>query len=188
MKTALSFRPSRVSTRINSPLPARAFTLIEIMVVVAIIGLVMLMGVPAIYSTMHRDPLTQAVVDVNEACRRARAQAIMSGNTTAVHVFPRERRITVDAPPPPAPSPDSAMDQSATNAPQGFSAEISDRVRIEMLDVNFLNCLNLDMATVYFNANGTCDEFNIILHEDTGEARRIALDITTATPDVTPIQ
>jgi hypothetical protein len=61
-------------------------------------------------------------------------------------------------------------------------------VKIEMLDVNFLNCLGWDSAIVYFNANGTCDEFNLILHADTGDARRIALDITTATPVVTPIQ
>lgn len=168
----------------------RAFTLIEIMVVVAIMMLVLAMGIPAIYSAMHRDPLTQAVVDVSEACRRARASAILTGNTVAMRIYPPDRRITVDAPPPPPPTMDELADPAPTNSTPApaFSAEISDRLKIEMLDVNFLNCLSWDAATVYFNANGTCDEFNLILHADTGEARRITLDITTATPVVTPIE
>ena len=168
----------------------RAFTLIEIMVVVAIMALVLMMGIPAIYSAMHRDPLTQAVVDVTEACRRARSQAIMTGNTVALRFYPHDRRVTVDPAPPPPPTLDELTDPAPTNSTPApaFSADISDRVKIEMLDVNFLNCLGWDAATVYFNPNGTCDEFNLILHADTGEARRIALDITTATPVVTPIQ
>ena len=41
-----------------------------------------------------------------------------------------------------------------------------------MLDVNFLDCVDADMATVHFYPNGTCDEFNMILY-DSGGARRI---------------
>ena len=169
---------------------SRAFTMIEVMVVVAIMTLVLAMGIPAIYSAMHRDPLTQTVVDVCEACRRARSQAILSGNVVAMRIYPQDRRITVDAPPSPAPKPDEVKDAEPANATAaaGFSVNIPDDLKIEMLDVNFLNCLSWDAATVYFNANGTSDEFNIILHAGTGEARRITLDITTATPVVIPIQ
>ena len=168
----------------------RAFTLIEIMVVVAIMALVLMMGIPAIYSAWHHDPLTQAVVDVTEACKRARAQAILSGNTTAMRIYPRERRITVDAAEAPRPKPEDeqTQDDAPAKAPEGFSAQISNRLDIRMLDVNFLDCSGWDMAVVYFNANGTCDEFNIIMDSETGEARRITLDIATAIPDVVIIR
>jgi hypothetical protein len=40
------------------------------------------------------------------------------------------------------------------------------------------------VAIVHFYPNGTCDELNIILVSDSGEARRITLDIMTALPQV----
>ena len=42
----------------------RAFTMLEIMMVVAILGLIMTMSVPAILRTMHQEPLRKAVNDV----------------------------------------------------------------------------------------------------------------------------
>ena len=59
----------------------RAFTLIELMMVVAIIGLIMATGVPAILSITHEAPLRKAVNDMMEICSHARAQAILGGQT-----------------------------------------------------------------------------------------------------------
>ncbi len=67
----------------------QAFTLLEIMMVVAIIGLMMTMSVPAILRTMHQEPLRKAVNDVLNICSHARAQAILHGVTTTVVFHPQ---------------------------------------------------------------------------------------------------
>ncbi len=152
---------------------SRAFTLIELMVVVAVMGIILMMGIPAIYSALHRDPLSQAVVDVVDACQGgldhagARSLAILNGKTTELRIYPRERRIEVAG---------------------GMSAQISDHLYFRMLDVNFMDCRDAPVATVRFYPNGTCDEFNLILVSDTGEAKRITLDIITGLPEVTTIE
>ncbi|HYT60008.1 MAG TPA: type II secretion system protein, partial [Haliangiales bacterium] len=53
----------------------RAFTLIEIMVVVGVLAIVLAMGVPPFIRMMRKDSLRQAVSDIEEACSKARAEA-----------------------------------------------------------------------------------------------------------------
>jgi prepilin-type N-terminal cleavage/methylation domain-containing protein len=181
---------------------ARAFTLLELVVVVAVMGIILMMGIPAIRSATHRDPMAQAVVDFVNACQGsmehpgARSLAILRGKTMELRIFPQERRIEVGeansgassgvAPPNPAPPPADAGPKPA--AATGYSANISDRIGFKMLDVNFLDCRAEDEATVRFYPNGTSDEFNVILVSDTGEARRITLDIVTGLPEVQNLQ
>lgn len=97
------------------------------------------------------------------------------------------------------PPPDSlntdpnAVSPAPTNAPvyQGdqpkppgsFSAQISDRVRIELLDVNFVECKELEVATVRFTPNGTSDDFTIIMSSE-GEFRQVSLEVVTGLADV----
>ena len=63
------------------------------MMVVAIIGLMMTMSVPAILRTMHQEPLRKAVNDVMKICSHARAQAILHGVTTTVVFHPRSGEV-----------------------------------------------------------------------------------------------
>src|SRR5262249_11217045 len=51
---------SRVSNRKH----CTAFTLIEIMVVVAIMGVVLTMGVPIVYKAWHKAPMSKAISDI----------------------------------------------------------------------------------------------------------------------------
>jgi prepilin-type N-terminal cleavage/methylation domain-containing protein len=174
----------------------RAFTLIEIMVVVAIMGIALAMGMPAISNMVHRAPLAQGVRDVMDGCRKARALAILNGKPMDLHIFPQDGRIEVAAAPVDA-SPSStstsaqpihiAVPDSEQKNSGGFSAQLSDQIRIEMVDVNFIEYKDADMATVRFYPNGTSDEFTMVLNSDT-EWRKITLEVVTALAGVEAIK
>jgi prepilin-type N-terminal cleavage/methylation domain-containing protein len=178
---------------------SRGFTLIELMVVVAIMGIVLAMGIPAIHEALHREELTQGVRDVMEACSHARAQAILQDVVAEVRFHPQTGHFEVGAAPrdvsfdtgsgAPRPVPGVA----AAPAPEarigaGFSAQLSDRLHLEMLDVNFIEFKDAELARVRFYPNGTSDEFTMILHSDTGEWRKISLEVVTALAEAGPIQ
>ena len=55
----------------------RAFTLVEIMVVVAVMGLLIGISIPAFRSIIKKAPLEQGISDVESLCRQARAEAIV---------------------------------------------------------------------------------------------------------------
>jgi prepilin-type N-terminal cleavage/methylation domain-containing protein len=169
----------------------QAFTLIEIMLVVAIMALVMMIGYPAISDMVHRGPLAQAVRDVMEGCRKARALAILQGRPMELQIYPQDGRLNVA--PAPVDVDTSAAAASAragavaapgapaVAAPKsagGFSAQISGEVRLELLDVNFTEYKEQDMARVRFYPNGTSDEFTMIMAQG-GEYRKITLEVVT---------
>lgn len=168
---------------------AAAFTLIEIMIVVAIMGIVMTMGVPLVYKVFHRAPMAKAITDVVEVCSHARAQAILQGRVVEVIARPLSKRFDVaggSAPANHAKEGGDYFEASAAPAPagSGLSAQISDHIMIEMLDVNLTEYKDADMARIRFFPNGTCDEFTLILHSDTGEFRKIWLEVTTGLANV----
>jgi prepilin-type N-terminal cleavage/methylation domain-containing protein len=179
------------ATPANSPFEIRgskssaAFTLIEIMVVVAIIAVIMGIGIPAFYNSLKAEGLRKAVNDVQEACNKARAQAIMSGASAELHFNPVERTFSVsggsaptglDADGNPAPAP----------APSGSSGswQLPDSVSLEMLYVNMVERKDADSATVKFYPNGTCDEMVLVLESEKRELRAISLEITTGLASV----
>jgi prepilin-type N-terminal cleavage/methylation domain-containing protein len=170
------------------------FTLIEIMLVVAILIIALAFSYPAISDMVHRAPMTQAVKDVMDACRHARSQAILTGQPMELRIYPQDMRIEVaqvpaDAPPPNA-TPSSPASGAAdggeppvkTYAPKGpyiSSAQLSGELRIEMVDVNFTDYKDADLARVRFYPNGTCDEMTLVLHSDL-EYRKISLEVVTS--------
>jgi prepilin-type N-terminal cleavage/methylation domain-containing protein len=148
-----------MNTRPASPAARRAaFTLIEIMLVVIIIGLVMGMGVPSIYRGLKQEGMRKAVDDIMEACNKTRATAILSGKTTELHFAPVDKKV--EAP--------------------GHSVQLPGNVSIEMLDVNFSEFKDAESAAVRFFPNGRCDDMTIVLRSDRNEWRILSLEITTA--------
>jgi Tfp pilus assembly protein FimT len=65
------------------------------MIVVAIMGIVLTMGVPIVYKVWHKAPMSQAVSDLIEVCSHARALAILQGKEVDVVFHPREGRFEV---------------------------------------------------------------------------------------------
>src|SRR5208282_3181981 len=113
-----------------------AFTLIELMMVVAIIGLMMATGVPAILSVTREAPMRKAVNDVMEICSHARAQAILQEQTMTVVFHPRNRELALNGGAGASTAsgtsgPPSRVGKAAVNA-----AEFDSSVVIEGLGIN----------------------------------------------------
>lgn len=158
--------PKRLSFRIlPSRRGARAFTLIEIMMVVAIIGLAMAVGAPAFYRAVNKEGFRKTVSDVLDVCTAARAQAILKGSITEVEFHPTDRWCDVVG-------------------GSKHRATFGDNTTIEMLDVNLRECKDTEAVRVRFFPNGTSDEMTLILRSDKDEWRKIALEITTGLASV----
>ncbi|MDW7980377.1 MAG: GspH/FimT family pseudopilin [Verrucomicrobiales bacterium] len=155
-----------------------AFTLIEIMMVVGILGLVAMWGLPAIYRAAAQEPLREAVSDIVEVCSHARARAVLQGQTVELVFRPQERRVSVGGASAPV---ESAGPRPVSAVPLATRAAVqwSDRVWLEMLDINFVEYKDADEARVRFFPNGTCDELTVILRSERNEYRKIALEVTT---------
>lgn len=177
--------------RTTGPRLEQAFTLLEIMMVVAIIGLMMTMSVPAILRTMHQEPLRKAVNDVLNICSHARAQAILHGVTATVVFHPRSGDVmlagiaTTNSTDGFAPTGETTT--TAANASALNSAHLDDSVAIDMLDVNLSEYKDANEALVRFFPDGTSDEMTLIIHSG-AQYRKITLEVTTGLGSVETIQ
>ncbi len=151
--------------------PARrfseAFTLIEIMIVVAIIGLVCAMGLPGILKVMQKEGMRKAISDVTDVCASARAKAIISQKTTAVMFRPGDKTFGVEG---------GGAGQGSTYVSQ---SKLPDGVDFAMLDINQQDYGGSEWAKVQFFPNGTSDEMTIVLH-DRNDWRKITLEFSTS--------
>lgn len=172
---------SRHSSRVTRH---AGFTLIELMMVVAIVGLMMATGVPAILSVTREAPLRKAVNDVMDICRAARAQAILHGQTTIVVFHPLQKQVALSG----------GADASGTSAtparvggPAVNSTQFDSSVAIEGLGINNFDYTESDEGRVRFFANGTSDEMTLVLSSG-GEYRKITLEVTTALASVSNVR
>jgi prepilin-type N-terminal cleavage/methylation domain-containing protein len=168
------------------PHSRRAFTLIEIMIVVAIMGIVMTMSVPIVYKVWRKAPMRQAVGDIVEVFSHARARAIMTGTMTEVIMHPRDNLLGVSGSIGTAQSAEDARAASVGNArasssaSSGLSAVLSKDVIIETLDINMsgVEYNDADTAVIHFYPNGISDEMRMILF-DGRERMGVELETTT---------
>jgi prepilin-type N-terminal cleavage/methylation domain-containing protein len=184
-KPAFAAPPKRL---IQPPKHARlrAFTLIELMIVIGIMGIVLSMGVPLVYKVTRKDPMTKAITGIFEACSHARARAILNGQDTSVVFHPKDGRFDVSSAG--SASPDAAASGTVTtSAGSGLSGQISDQLSIEMFEVNLNTYLMADDAKVVFHPNGTSDELVIVLRYGP-EWRKITLEAVTGLADVSNVR
>jgi len=137
----------------------KGFTLIEIMVVVAILGMTLAFGVPSFIKTMKAEGMRKAQMDLMEACRDARRTAILTAQPAYLVFHPTEGTFEV---------------------PGQFQAAFPQDIVIDILGVNFLQMEHADVARVRFNPNGTSDEFTIVVHGTDGSMIKLSLEPITA--------
>jgi prepilin-type N-terminal cleavage/methylation domain-containing protein len=170
-----------------------AFTLIEVMVVVAIMAVIMGMGMPMTVRALRKEPMRKAITDIVEVCSNARARAILQGKEVDLIFHPLHGSLEIGAAPvstfshtaestrgPAAartPTPPAAAVVAAPGS--GLSAQLGEDVVIEMLDINHLGEFReAEEARVRFYPNGTCDEMTLIIRIGQDQ-KGIVLEITT---------
>lgn len=159
----------------------RAFTLLELMVVVAIIGLVAAMAVPSILQMRHAAPMRRAIDDVFELCDRARAGAVMKDTTATITFHPLTKSAEL------ANGDSNAALSKRLGKPPVMAMQFDPSVDIEGLEINLKDWTQAENAPVKFYDNGTCDEMRLFLACN-GEREIISLELTTALPSVQPLQ
>lgn len=195
----------------------RGFTTIELMFAIAIGALLMLTTIPAVRA-MQKPPLVRGVNDFVEACRQARAQAILGNRAMQVVIHNGGSAIGVEPAPvldptamafvasPAAPSGGEpavaflsdlgsgnsveAPAPSSMNsfAPKAFSAAFADGVAFERLVVNLREQMQEETAQIRFYPNGTCDQLDAILAFERRELQHLTLEVLTGQATVSNVR
>jgi len=156
----------------------RAFTLIEVMIVVAIMGLIAAMGVPSILQSFRKEGMRKAVSDVQDVCAEARQDAILYNRTTAVIFYPQpqDRRFAVEG----------VVGDVNKSSGRVTSSTLPAGVEIAMLDINLQDFGGSKWARVFFYPDGTSDEMTLVLLSQ-GDRRKITLEFSTGLTTVSDV-
>jgi prepilin-type N-terminal cleavage/methylation domain-containing protein len=169
----------------------QGFTLVELMVVIGIMGAILAMGAPPFLRIWKKEGMRKVLSEVVEVCNNARAQAILQGKNVDVVFHPLEHRLEVSgggAAPPPAGG-NSAAGKAPSPTKPAWAATLPDDIVIEMLDINFMEYNQSDVARVRFFPNGTSWEMTLILHSTSkNEWRKISLEAVTGLATVENIR
>lgn len=163
---------------IANPRTQQGFTLIEIMVTVAIISLLFGIGIPTAWRAMQKDQLTRAMRDTVEGCKIARDRAILQG-VPYEFVVRQDGALDVVAAPVAGGPPSQRNTRTLAESPYAaFPRQLGEDVMIQLIGVNFIDLMQAEEARVRFYPNGTCDEFTVVYAWD-GRQRTVKTDIVT---------
>lgn len=147
----------------------------EIMVVIAIIGLVAAMGMPSIIRAVQKEGMRKALSDVQDVCFTARQRAIIGKQKVAVVIQPAAGSFGVDG-----------AAAGSSNQGKVSASTLPDNIKFAMVDIFRQDYLESDWAKIFFYPDGTCDETVLVLLGH-GESEKITLDYATGTPIVSDV-
>ena len=183
------------------------FTLIELLVVVAIIGIVLTISVPFMNTAINGNTgINGAMRMVQESCADARALAILKQATATMTLDSdgninvqegagsggRGRAESLDVAGNEWRMADRPSDMGGGGGARGgrvemrhkYPVKLPEGVVVKEILANGIEAMALEIVEVRFRANGTCDEFNVVLvHSESGEERQVWVEITTGLPD-----
>jgi prepilin-type N-terminal cleavage/methylation domain-containing protein len=187
----------------RAPKSARSgFTLIELMVAIAIGALLMMTAIPAIRAS-RKPPLILGVNTFVDACKNARARAILTGRPMQVVVYGGGSDLLVEPAPSrqvgaidhPLPGDGAIPDSAPPSASRGpgeppplLSTHFPDDVAFRTIRVNGRDMEQSDAAAIRFYPNGTSDALLADLQWQRMETMRITLDIITGIPETQAVQ
>jgi len=154
----------------------RGFTLIEIMIVVAIIGMMAAMGLPSIIKAVQKEGMRKAISDITDVCASARAKAIWTQQPVAVvfHPLTEDRSFEVMG---------GGEGHSSTYIHAG---KLPPGVDFVMLDIEHLDFGASKDAYLWFFPNGTANEMTMVLH-DRSDWRKITVEFATGMTRVSDV-
>lgn len=171
------------------PLPShRGFTLVEILIVVAIMAICLGIGIPTIFRAARKDPLRQAVSDIMEGCKEARSEAILHGapydfiiraNGGSLSVA-RAQSVVHDS----AQALDAHPRAAVTQVRSPFAAKLHEDIIVEVIFLNLRDQMESEETRVRFHPNGLCDELRIILNWSQQRRMMVTVDPMTGIPDL----
>jgi prepilin-type N-terminal cleavage/methylation domain-containing protein len=155
----------------------RAFTLIEIMIVVAIMGMIAAMGLPSILKVMQREGMRKGMKDFTDACFDARAKAIVDGQKVVliIHPLQNDRSFYVEG-----------GGAKGMRLSQEDNFRLPDGVEFSAVGNNSQDCTLWDTVPVGFYPNGTCDEMTVVI-DDRKDYRKISLEFSTGLPRISDV-
>jgi prepilin-type N-terminal cleavage/methylation domain-containing protein len=157
-----------------------AFTLLELMVVVGIIGLVAAMSVPSILSMRRQAPMVKTISDLREMCERARAGAVLKNTQTQMIFEPRAGKVELQG------GDNNAALTSRPGTGPVMQSQFDPGVNVEQLWINAQDYTAVAAVPVNFYDNGTSDEMILVLTCG-GQREKISLEFSTALMTVSPM-
>ncbi len=188
-----------VGRRVHFQGPRRAFTLIELMVAIAIIGISLAVAIPNLRQ-MVRSPIAQATKDFLDATREARNRSIMLGQPMQLVIGADAQQTWMLIEPAPVGvlgakngvTQGGLMDREAANwdGPKMVSHfTLHDDVAFRKLVVNGRDYItSSDSTAIRFYPNGTADHCVAEMTWLHKEARRFTVEVMTGYVDVEEVK